>query len=479
MNDFETRARAAGRAIHDAVGVPIGGRRADRPSRGPIRALLIAAVVVVVTAIVGTAVLTHDESGTAADVATFCAEVQQMATRPLDGERHPESLAFLRDAPEEIRPTALAILRSRTQRQSSASIEDSQRFLLWWQTRCFPNAAMPGAGPADRRDAPAPAPTGFEPCGVNNGGSIGTPEQLRDEYGTITIYGDRRRADPYAGRTIGIVRSSRQRYYSDDHAEPRPIAGHPDAEVIDATGPFGAAIEGLGPAITWKDDHSYVSVVGRGWSRTQAGELEGIAARVVAGPNGDELTDPERDGLDVLYRGPVGDVYVQYPSPIAATTFSISYTTPRGGGVRLYGSAPASGAAAATRFFAPTIRPETIGGRDVLEGVVPVTNTPDGTTSRVVVWTDGAVMLTMTFDPQHGPTPADLDAFVRATRPLDRAEWEQRLREGNACLVAGRGDSASASGSVSSTGSSTTSLGSTASPGSSSTSSTTVTTLGR
>src|SRR3954471_17652708 len=200
MNDFETRARAAAGPIHDAVGVPVGGRRADRPSRGPIRALLIAAVVVVVTAIVGTAVLTHDESGTAADVATFCAEVQQMATRPLDGERHPESLAFLRDAPEEIRPTALAILRSRTQRQSSASIEDSQRFLLWWQTRCFPNAAMPGAGPADRRDAPAPAPTGFEPCGVNNGGSIGTPEQLRDEYGTITIYGDRRRADPYAGR---------------------------------------------------------------------------------------------------------------------------------------------------------------------------------------------------------------------------------------------------------------------------------------
>ena len=162
-------------------------------------------------------------------------------------------------------------------------LADTQRFLRWWQTRCYPDAAMPNGDPTDQRDAPLPAPAGLEICGANNGSSIGTPEALHDAFGTIVVYGDRTRPDPYDGRTVGIIRSAQQRYSSDDHATPFPIPGHPDAELIDATGIYGTAIEGLGPAITWRDDRGFVSVVGRGYTRDQAADLGAIAARVTDG----------------------------------------------------------------------------------------------------------------------------------------------------------------------------------------------------
>jgi hypothetical protein len=472
MTDFETRAREAARAIHDAVDAPADELAPRRAGRGPMRALLIAASVVAVAALVGAVVVTRDDQGTAGDLATFCGGVQRMVSEPTDTLGHPEALAFLRDAPDEIRSTALAILRSRTEPQHRVSIEDSQRFLHFWQIECFPNTAAPGAGPTDQRAAPVPTPVGFRLCGAGN--SVTSAAMMRDEYGTIAIYGERSLPDPYEGRTIGIVRSRLQRYYSDDHAEPFPIAGHPDAELIDATGPFGAAIDGLGPAITWKDDQGFVSVIGRGWTRAEAVELAGIASRVVAGADGDELTDAARDGLDVLYRGPVGDVYVQYPSPIAATTYSASFVPARGGGtLQLYGSVPSAGAAAATRFFAPTLRRGTVGGRDVVEGVVTMTNTDGRQPTHVVVWHDGDVMLVVRSQPsQYEPSSADLDAFVRSTHRLDRSEWEQLLDEGSACLLAG-GESSSASGSGSSTASSTTSLGSQSSASTTETTSTT------
>ena len=168
------------------------------------------------------------------------------------------------------------------------------------------------------------------------------------------------------------------------------------------------------------------------------------------------MSDAARDGLDVLYRGPVGEIYVQYPSSIAATTFGLSYSVAPAGVLRLVGSVPGAGGVAATRFFAPGLRPAVVGGREVLEGVLPLTNTVEGTTAHVVVWTDGDVMLTLSFDPRTAPSPEAVDAFVRDTHRLDRAEWEQLLDAGNACLLSGRGESTSASGSASSSASSTT-----------------------
>ena len=100
---------------------------------------------------------------------------------------------------------------------------------------------------------------------------------------------------------------------------PAVVAGHPDAELIDATGLYGAPIAGLGQAVTWKDDRGFVAVIGRGYTREQGPELEAIAARVGTGPNGDELADAARDGFEQLYRGSVGDIYAQYPSPTAST----------------------------------------------------------------------------------------------------------------------------------------------------------------
>ncbi len=166
---------------------------------------------------------------------------------------------------------------------------------------------------------------------------------------------------------------------------------------------------------------------------------------------------------------------------MAPSTFTASYQVGTDASLQLSGDVPGAGGVEATRFFARGLRPTTVGSRSVLEGVLPATNTVDGTTVHVVVWSDGDVrlMLKLISEPGRASTAADLDAFVRATHRLDRSQWEQLLDDGTACLLNGRGESSSASGSGSSTGSTTTSLGSRASTGSSSTSATTVTTLGR
>jgi hypothetical protein len=85
-----------------------------------------------------------------------------------------------------------------------------------------------------------------------------------------------------------------------------------------------------------------------------------------------------------------------------------------------------------------------------------VTNTAEGTTAHVVVWNDGEVMLTLTFDPRVGPSPAAVDALVADTHRLDRTHWEQLLQEGNGCLLTGRGGAASGSGTDQSSGTSST-----------------------
>ena len=483
MTDFETRARAAARAIHDAVDAPADELAARRSGRGPVRALLIAAAVIVVAAIVGTTLAVRDEGAApASDVTTFCAQVQQMVTRPVDvinGERQGEapSLDFLRDAPEEIRPTALAILDASTAHPSGgAPIAVTQRFLRWWQLACFPDAATPAGGAPNARFGPLPAPASFRPCGASNGGANGSEQQIRDAYGTIVVYGDPTLPDPYSDRMIGVVRTKAQQFYSDDHAVPAVVAGHPDAELIDATGMYGAPIAGLGQAVTWRDDRGYVAVIGRGYTREQGPELEAIAARVGVGPNGDEIAAAERDRLARLFSGPVGDVYVQYPSPTASTSFQANYLVRDFGSINLYGLVTDAATLQATRFFAPGLRHATIGGKDVITGTVPLTNSTDGSTVRLVMWRDDDVMLTARVlnqagtDPRDLPTDADVDAVVASTHRLDRAQWEQLVDAGGACLLRNAGESNHASGSGSSA---------TTGTGPSSTSSTTVTTLGR
>jgi hypothetical protein len=126
---------------------------------------VIAAAVIVIAAIVGTTLAVRgDGAAPASDVGTFCAQIEQLMTTPTDvinGE-HPRaepSLDFLRDAPEEIRPAALAILRARTDHPNgSVPVEISRRFLSWWQLRCYPDAATGRGGPENQRDAPVPTP---------------------------------------------------------------------------------------------------------------------------------------------------------------------------------------------------------------------------------------------------------------------------------------------------------------------------------
>ena len=243
---------------------------------------------------------------------------------------------------------------------------------------------------------------------------------------------------------VGIVRSREQRYYRDDHA-----VAVPDRRATrtrsSSTPPVPSAPRSTAwaPAITWKDDAGYVSVIGRGWSREQAAELGDIAARVTRRPAVTRSPMRHATACRQLYRGPVARhlraVHVtdrrRRPSP-CPTTHSPD------GLVRLSGSVAAPGGVPATRFFARGLRPATVGGRSVLEGVLPVTNTVEGATARVVVWADGDVRLTRDSPtPSRPPTPSTIDELVAATHRLDRAEWEQLLEVASAVPLRALGSS--------------------------------------
>jgi hypothetical protein len=439
--------------VHAALDTPAGElTAAPRPQRGPGRALLVAAAVIAIAAIVGTTLVTRDEgAGPASDVSTFCAQVERLVSTPVDrvnGEPQGDepSLEFLRDAPEEIRPAALDILAA-NKGSRSPEVSSSQQFLRWWQLRCYPDAAQPGAGTRNERFAPLPTPAPLELCGASSYPMIRSSQQGAELFGTITVYGDADTPDPYTGRMIGLVRSNEQRFYRDDHAEPIAVAGHPDAELIDAAGLYGAPIDGLGIAITWEDGDGHVALIARGATRDDAPDLAELAERVTVGSEGTTLTDAGRDGLTALYTGPVGEVYANNPSSYAATTFNVAYDTSTGvGGVNLYGSVPGPGGLDALRFFAPELRPETVGDTRVLAGDLAVTNGPEGSVMRVAAWEEGDVLLTLRSNGGDFPSAATVDAFVAATRRLDRSEWAQLVAGATACTWS---ESSSGSGSSS------------------------------
>ena len=219
MNDFESRARAAGRAARDAVDdIPTVTALRPRSSRGPIRALAIAAAVVIV-AVAGTAIGVNQRAdGPASDVTSFCTEVSNNLSVPTDVMTNEQngsvkrsstgaSVEYLRDAPPEIRDDALELLRAQ-EINGTPRLGARQRFLRWYQLRCFPLAAQPDASPDQQRFAP-PLSSAFAAC--NAGNRLPAVDQYNAAHPNtdrITILGDMNAPDPYGGRMMGLASSS-------------------------------------------------------------------------------------------------------------------------------------------------------------------------------------------------------------------------------------------------------------------------------
>lgn len=442
MTDFETRARAAGRAIHDAVSAPADELTARRKGRGPVRALLIAAAVVVLAAVVGTTLVTRDEGAAPeSDVTTFCAQLETMIMTPVDiaaGSaeariQQGRSLEFLRDAPEEIRATALEILQASKTADGRVPDVVSQRFAQWWQLRCYPDAAAPGGGARNTRAAPAPVSAPFTVCSVANTlVPAATERLLTSRLGTMTIYGPTVEADPYAGPMVGVVTTSEQSFFDDDSARPIAVPGHPDASVSIMTGVRGAPLPNLGRMITWRTGEHFVAVMGRGYD--EAAALATIASGVRTDapiPVIDRSVLP--NNFEPLFAGSVAQAYGLEAASASIDPTSTYSITMNDGNVVLNGAPDDRSAFEAIRFFAPALTRATVGGKESIVGDVEATNTAPATLRRIVRWRAGDVMLTMSIGKGATVSDADVAAFVAATRELNRAEWERLVGQATSC----------------------------------------------
>ena len=263
----------------------------------------------------------------------------------------------------------------RATRTAAIPIEMSQRFLRWWQTRCYPNAATPNGGPTDQRDAPVPAPAGLESCGANNGSSIGTPERARaTRTGTIVIYGDRAVPDPYDGAidrhrplAAAAVLQRRPRDAVPDSRPPGRGAHrcHRHRRHRDRRARAGHHVEGR-PRL--RERH-----------RPRLDTRPGGRARGNRGtghrgsPAATSSTTRHATGSTSLYRGPVGEIYVQYRRrrPRRRRSRSRTRVSPDAGRPALRQRPRAPAASTATRFFAPVCGPPMVGGRDRARGRAP------------------------------------------------------------------------------------------------------------
>jgi hypothetical protein len=457
VTDFESRARAAARAVHDLVAsddapadAPAVDTVAVPPRKRPVLpALLAAAAVVLVAAIVGGVMLANRDDGpTAAEVAAFC----DAATRSMTGSTgFDKQLVDL--APDEIRADAQVVAaNARTTDQTEPAqlrrLEESgSRFLAWIETNCYPAAAQANAAPADQRFAPVPLPDGTRPCFVTNGMPNRAADDLRSH---VIVYGDPAAADPWSGPLLAVLTGVVAETAINSAVQTTPTGGPPQSTTGQLSDPAGGTIANSS-TLTWPrhGTNRNVTLV----SRNLAGaDLPGIASQIEASDQDAILPTSVPSGLTLLYDGdlPIADSAL---SGGAGATFSVSAGTADG---RSAPGVPGSPGALwsgfvgdqqtvdATRLLVGTATERTIAGRRVLlwDGSGSYTRT-QAASAR---WAEpDGVVITANVVGDDAPTKiADL---VGSMRKLDREQWTDLTKQFSYCgLLSSRAGSAASRG---------------------------------
>ena len=433
MNDFETRARAAGRAVRDAVGDSTAVAITPRKSRGPIRALAVAAIVTAI-AVVGTTLVVNNRADgpTAAEVAAFCNELQHAGG---SSQEPGQTLPAIESAPSEIRAGYKALrdfvrtgpLHTRSDGNPSDQLISVMRFENWFQINCVPEAAQPDATPKWQRFGPVGSDHGITVCGVRN--SHAPPEPGMADTSTITIYGDGTLADPYNGPLVGLTANNDLILGTADAVASIELPGGPSgAEVSAMADPFENPVPD-GRAIQWGDAAAnYFAIAGRRITGDVDGMLARLAGRVTfAAGTATIPSEALPAGWRVLYSGP--SAAVNPSGRFAQQTFSV---TANHAALYLVGTILAPQAAEALRFLIPNLQTGSVDGHTAF--VSPET-APDGRplVKSVGRWVDGAVTLTVIRTQTKGASVPTIEQFIRATKKLTRSEWESLVTEASTC----------------------------------------------
>ena len=464
MNDFESRARSAGRAAREAV--EPAAELTTRALRRRRPAALVAVAAAAVIALVVTGVLTLGGSTPKVDpaeVAAFCRTLtrQQQSNSEADTKAFQQKL--LDTAPPELHDDLRAMidgphdLGTMSKDAKAAWLDRYDRVVAWTQINCYPDAARPGAPPALRRYAPDPLPAGLHLCLVTNA-NPGSPPAGSLPDATIAVYGDASAADPYAGPVIAIAYSpSGPLGFVQDTAREIAGTGHPEAKTQQITDGAGTPL-GV-QAIGWIDGSANTAVLGRSVPES---DLVAVSARLGStGPPSDLAVTALGRPLDRLYAG-----------SLAAVSGNPTYGTGAGNyhlvmgpvpGAVLGGFTPDRGGFEAIRLFYPRLRATTVAGKHVLLGPIDRDRR-----SYLARWQEAdGVVVELAIQVGPGQESAlHLEPLVAATRELDRAEWVDLIEHTDAsCLYEGvsngRSDSSSSSSgssSISSSGTSATSL---------------------
>ena len=444
MNEFETRARAAGRAVRDAVRDthPLAATELTPPRRrSSARALLIAAAAVLAVAIIGTSLIGPNDPPSAAEVAAFCDTVRRGATDANDQTAHLQRMLQL--APDEFKDD-ITVLAKWAEDLSKATTEQrkefeasSERLSAWAGVECYPDAAQPNADAAQQRFAPSALPEGTKICFVLNELPRSPSRATND---TITIYGDSTLPDPYAGPLLATATSTNGLLVnSEREAQPVAVIGHPDAVSGQIAGTNGNALA-TGTGIQWQipvSGATSVGILARG--EPIESQLPDLAAHVIQSDSDARLDDAYLPpNFTVLHSGPMEpirdplNIRLGITFEVNAAENGTALVDSASAGVAWNGTVLTDQAFQATRFFAENAANRTIAGKPALIWDVSGSEQDHESLAR---WkeSDNVTISAGAFGGDRASRRQDLEALIATMHRLDRTEWVNLVRQFSYC----------------------------------------------
>ena len=339
-------------------------------------------------------------------------------TTPAGEKRLQELLA---EAPPELREPATVVFGG------SGSPQDTQvaerAVTAWFEVRCHPQVALPGAAAADRRFAP-PVEVALGDLRLCSAGRWRSGE--RERRGGVRLYGETSHADPYDGPMLGVV------WGSGDHGGDGPKTQVRVRGTEGVAAPITvfqqAILPELGTVIAWREGGLSVGLYGRRWGTDRIGELVALADSLVVVDGGLRFPPTAMPaGHRQVYEGvpqalqfivPPAGYQVRYRAPDAAIGAMLSVTGSVGSNDDLH----------AVRFLSVGLNRRTVGGREMVVGepwrqggggpVLATWREPDGVIVRVL---------------GMGPDLAAVEQAAATTRELSRPEWIALVEGGADC----------------------------------------------